>query len=202
MFTPFVKQGPIWQRKPTDTELRQILEEQSRLPFSYEPPNITRGGQALPGYRSTGATVELGAGRAAFDAGVAALQSWRVHEQARVQITSDQPVVVEGANVVMLYRLAVVYFTVACRVVYVIDTDNRWGFAYGTLPHHMERGEELFMLEIDHDEQVRFSVSAIWRPGHPLVKIGMPVTRVVQRAATQRYLKAMEDLVSKDRNAS
>ena len=44
----------------------------------------------------------------------------------------------------------------ACRIVYVIDeqgSSERYGFAYGTLPDHMERGEERFTVEFDTDDQ-------------------------------------------------
>lgn len=38
----------------------------------------------------------------------------------------------------------------ACRIVYLIDNDagtKRFGFAYGTLEEHAERGEERFAVE-------------------------------------------------------
>jgi uncharacterized protein (UPF0548 family) len=49
-------------------------------------------------------------------------------------------------------------------VVYVVDDENRRGFAYGTLPGHAERGEELFAVRYDPaDEAVYAEVTAFSR---------------------------------------
>jgi uncharacterized protein (UPF0548 family) len=63
----------------------------------------------------------------------------------------------------------------ACRIVYVIEEEeasllNRYGFAFGTLPGHVERGEERFSVEWHRSEDwVFYEVFAFARPAHPLV---------------------------------
>ena len=47
-----------------------------------------------------------------------------------------------------------------CRVIYIIDEDDRWGYAYGTLPHHVERGEESFIVSKDKGGNVTFTVES------------------------------------------
>jgi uncharacterized protein (UPF0548 family) len=95
-------------------------------------------------------------------------------------------------------RIVGLNVTIACRVVKIFDDENQWGFAYGTLPHHVEQGEELFLVERRSDGTVHFSVSAFSRPRHPLVKVGAPVARAVQRVITTRYLRAMKELMTKE----
>jgi uncharacterized protein (UPF0548 family) len=84
----------------------------------------------------------------------------------------------------------------ACRVVYLRDEPNRFGFAYGTLPLHPETGEESFMVERDDDGSVWFRVAAFSRPRELLARLGAPVRRLVQRRVTNGYLNAMKQWAS------
>ena len=46
----------------------------------------------------------------------------------------------------------------ACRIVYVVDESgpiSKFGFAYGTLPGHVESGEERFLIEWDRGDEQR-----------------------------------------------
>jgi uncharacterized protein (UPF0548 family) len=84
----------------------------------------------------------------------------------------------------------------ACRVVAVVDEPDRFGFAYGTLPLHPESGEEAFLVERGPDDAVRFRVVAVSRPAHPLARLGAPVTRLVQRRVTSRYLEGLRRAIA------
>ena len=78
----------------------------------------------------------------------------------------------------------------AARIVYVIDErqdqNARFGFAYGTLPDHVECGEERFTIEWQTDNSVWYDIYAFSRPQHPLVKLGFPIARRLQK----RFVKA------------
>jgi uncharacterized protein (UPF0548 family) len=102
----------------------------------------------------------------------------------------------EGETVVVTLRLLPALVTVAapCRVVYVTDEPDRFGFGYGTLPGHPEAGEEAFHV-VRTPEGVRFEVDVFWKPVHPLVRLGGPVSRRVQAAMTRRYLAAFRKAV-------
>ncbi|MEX7473931.1 DUF1990 domain-containing protein, partial [Mycobacterium adipatum] len=79
-----------------------------------------------------------------------------------------------------------------CRVVYVLEEDDRRGFAYGTLPGHPETGEELFAVRYDPaDGAVYAEVTAFARHATWWSKLGGPLTRLAQRIITRRYLKAV-----------
>src|SRR3712207_7231330 len=58
------------------------------------------------------------------------------------------------------------------RVVYTVEEPDRAGFAYGTLPGHPERGEELFLLDRAPDGQLRLTISAFSRPATWLARAG------------------------------
>jgi uncharacterized protein (UPF0548 family) len=83
-----------------------------------------------------------------------------------------------------------------CRVVDVFAEPDRRGFAYVTLPGHPERGVEHFVVQRHEDGLVDLTVQAFAGPGMPLVRIGWPVGRTVQRFYTSRYLAAARAAVS------
>lgn len=73
----------------------------------------------------------------------------------------------------------------------MVDEASTFGFTYATLPDHPECGYESFVVRLDRDD-VRFDIQAISRPGVPLVRVGAPVTRQLQKRATNGYLRALE----------
>jgi len=87
----------------------------------------------------------------------------------------------------------------ACRVVYVVDeahATTRFGFAYGTLPDHIERGEERFLIEWNRtDDSVWYDILAFSQPRHPLVRLGFPVARMMQKRFARDSLAAMRSAI-------
>ncbi len=77
------------------------------------------------------------------------------------------------------------------RVVYVVDTATRKGFAYGTLPGHPESGEEAWMLDRSDDGSVWLTIRAFSRPSSSLWWAVYPVLRIVQAVYTRRYERAL-----------
>ncbi len=74
---------------------------------------------------------------------------------------------------------------------YVISEPARRGFAYGTLPGHLERGEEAFIIGHHPDGTVTFTITAFTRPATPLATAAGPMGRAIQRRLTARYLRAL-----------
>ncbi len=77
------------------------------------------------------------------------------------------------------------------RVVYVVDTPDRKGFAYGTLPGHPESGEESWMVERSDDGSVWLTIRAFSRPSAAHWWAVYPVLRIVQAIYTRRYERAL-----------
>ncbi|HLA09180.1 MAG TPA: DUF1990 domain-containing protein [Pyrinomonadaceae bacterium] len=73
----------------------------------------------------------------------------------------------------------------AARIVYVVNETgdvNRFGFAYGTLPDHVERGEERFLIEWNReDDSVWYDILAFSKPRHRIVRVSHPYARWLQK---------------------
>ena len=73
----------------------------------------------------------------------------------------------------------------SCRVIYVVDESGpicRFGFAYGTLPKHIEKGEERFLIEWDqHDNGVWYDILAFSQPNYLMTRVGYPLVRRMQK---------------------
>ncbi len=90
-----------------------------------------------------------------------------------------------GAIVGYSARALRIWWSYSCRIVAVIDqtdTDgtHRFGFDYGTLRGHAERGEERFLVSLTLGGDVRFSLFAVSRPARWFTWIGLPWTRRAQ----------------------
>jgi uncharacterized protein (UPF0548 family) len=82
----------------------------------------------------------------------------------------------------------------ACRIAYAYEDASlrRFGFAVGTLPGHVERGEERFSVEWhEADDGVYYEVFSFSRPAHPLVKATQPLARRIQRRFAVESLRSM-----------
>ncbi len=86
----------------------------------------------------------------------------------------------------------------ATRVVYVIKEEMRFGFAYGTLPDHVECGEERFTIEFNEDESVWYDILAFSKPRHPLVRMSFPLARRLQKRFAQESLQRMVRAVDRE----
>lgn len=184
--------GPIALRRPSDEKMIGIWEEQSSLPITYKNAGMTRGGSHR-GYRRNRAAVSLPPG--SFKNARDHLRAWDAQRGAGFGVYPERPVA-QGMAVLVYGRLGTLYTSVCCRVIYIIDDDDRWGFAYGTLPHHVARGEESFIVSKDKDENVTFTVESLSRPATLVARMGAPLTRLVQARVTARYLEAMRRAVS------
>ena len=75
-----------------------------------------------------------------------------------------------GTVVGVLGRHFGLWWLNACRIVYVIEEEEasllkRYGFGFGTLPGHVERGEERFTVEWHRaEDSVLYEVFAFARP--------------------------------------
>ena len=117
-----------------------------------------------------------------------------MHRGAGLDIAADGPLV-EGTNVAFSAPLPLGFVDGTCRIVAVIDEPKRFGFAYGTLEVHPERGEESFLVTRAESGVTRFDVEGVSRPTHPLARLIPPAADRLQDAAVRRYLTAMEKAV-------
>ncbi|PWJ53112.1 Uncharacterized protein, UPF0548 family [Quadrisphaera granulorum] len=78
------------------------------------------------------------------------------------------------------------------RVVAVVDTPDRCGFAYGTLRGHPVSGEEAFVVHRDPDGRVWLTLRSLTRPAPGgLWRAAFPVLLVAQLLYRRRYQRAL-----------
>jgi uncharacterized protein (UPF0548 family) len=182
--------------KPSEEQIRNIISAQRDAPFTYPFSGATRAGARPAGYNADGNSVRLGAGPAVFERAAEALRRWRHFDFGWMRLCWPDTPAERGAVVVVLAALPGLWSVNACRVVYSLDEDDgrvrRFGFAYGTLPVHAERGEERFLVEWDRaDDTVRYSILAFSRPKSPLAWASYPAARLMQRRFASASKRAM-----------
>jgi uncharacterized protein (UPF0548 family) len=133
----------------------------------------------------------LGRDPDAFPRAKAALQRWKQFELGWVRAAPDDTPIEPNRAVAVVARTLGLWCLCSARIVYVIDEPRRFGFAYGTLPGHVECGEERFLIEQDEDGTVWYDLLAFSRPRHLLAKLGYPYTRRLQRRFARDSGEAM-----------
>jgi uncharacterized protein (UPF0548 family) len=181
-------------RKPSEEQIRHFISRQSKLPFSY--PEVGASRETPPsGYTIDHNRIELGTGQETFERAVAALKNWRQFDLGWVRAVPGDTAIEVGAIVAILTRHFGFWSLNVCRVVYLINEDGpvkKFGFAYGTLSTHVERGEERFTIEWHRDEDsVWYDILAFSRPNKLLVKLGLPLARMLQQRFAKDSLSAM-----------
>ncbi|MGH9316907.1 MAG: DUF1990 family protein [Thermoanaerobaculia bacterium] len=187
-------------RRPTAAVVQRFLREQQRLAFSYGDVGATQG--APPeGYVADHSRVRLGAGPETYRAAVAAVRRWEMFRMPWLELFPSDAPIAAGSTVVILVPIAGVWWLNAARIAYVVDETTssgcRFGFAYGTLPGHAECGEERFLVEQNSgDASVWYDLLAFSRPNYPLVRLGYPLARRLQKRFARDSLRAMTRAVS------
>ena len=208
-------------RRPTDESLRRFLESQRALPFTYESVGGTAPGGELPaGYAVDRLSIELGRGGELFVAARRGIEAWAQFDLGWCEAWPRETPVRAGEVVGVVARSMGLWWVNATRIAYVVDEGGeeslsgglqsasgipplappfegggsraRFGFAYGTLPGHVEMGEELFLVEWDRaTDAVAYSILAFSRPRHPLARLGRPLVRRLQRRFREDSAAAM-----------
>jgi uncharacterized protein (UPF0548 family) len=179
--------------EPGSRDLDALLDRVRGSSPTYPETGATQTAALPAGYAHDRHRVELGTG--AFERATDGLRSWQAHSGAGVAVYPHAAPLEAGVDVVVVARVGLVHAMAPCRVVYVVDERDRFGFAYGTLPGHPERGEEAFVVERAAD-RVTFSIVAFSRPVSLAARAGRPVARAVQRRVTCAYLDALHRYAS------
>ncbi len=182
-------------REPSEADAARFVASQRDLPFTYMEVGATK---ATPpkGYTVDHNRIQLGSGEATYHRAVEALKNWRHFELGWVVIAPRGVAVEVGATVAVKARAFGTWSLSATRIVYTIDEDRRFGFAYGTLPDHVEKGEERFLVEWLPDDTVWYDILAFSRPKHPLVRLSAPLARRLQKQFARDSLNQMKTLTT------
>jgi len=171
-------------RQPSEEDIREFISSQQDLPFSYSEVGNTQS-QPPAGYTVDHNRTKLGDGEETYRRAVSALKNWKQFDLGWVTIVPPGKPLEVGTTVAVQAKVFGFWSLNAARIVYVIDERQdktaRFGFAYGTLPDHVECGEERFLIEWQADNSVWYDIYAFSRPKHPLVKLGFPIARRLQK---------------------
>ncbi|MGA2413494.1 MAG: DUF1990 domain-containing protein [Candidatus Sulfotelmatobacter sp.] len=184
--------------KPNEARIRRVLAEQRASAFSYAEVGATRG--ALPdAYAVQRGRVDLGHGAITFAKAVQLLMQWKMFEVPGIRLCWPDVPLRSGESVAVLVKHFGLWSINCCRIVYVIDEHGpirRFGFAYGTLAEHAERGEERFTVEWERaSDVVGYEILSFSRPRSPLAKAGYAFARRLQRRFLRQSLAAMTKAV-------
>jgi uncharacterized protein (UPF0548 family) len=181
-------------RKPSDEQVRRVLAAQAAAPFTYRAVGASRG-TPPPGWAVRHTRAVLGRGAEVFGRARAAVRRWEMFRQGWLECIPPEAPLSIGTTVGVLARHPGFWSLNVCRIVYLVDevgAVERFGFAYGTLPAHAAAGEERFLVEWSHeDDAVTYDVCSFSRPRHLLARVGLPVTRLLQRRFAAGSVRAM-----------
>ncbi len=186
-------------RKPSARQIQDLIAAHRDLPFSYPEIGATRT-TPPQGYNVDHNRVQLGVGELCFKQAVSAIRRWKQFDLGWVQaLPVDTPIEVNAAVGILARHLRFWSLNVS-RIVYLIDENGpveKFGFAYGTVISHVERGEERFMVEWHRDDDsVWYDIFAFSRPNKAIVKIGSAYARKLQKRFAEDSLKVMTEAVN------
>src|SRR5947209_10529761 len=180
--------------KPTDAEIRNFIARQSELPFSYSEVGASRSQQPPAGYAINRYKGRLGTGEEVFNRAVAAMRSWTMYRLDWTKLCWPDTPIKEGKVVAILAKHFGFWSLNACRIIYTFEEagnqERRFGFAFGTLPGHVEEGEERFSVELE-DETVWYRLFAFARPKAMIARMAYPLVRSIQSRFAVNSFEAM-----------
>lgn len=176
--------GMLSLQKPSVERLRRFLATQETCEFNYQAVGATATTPPVD-FDVDRTRIELGSGEAVFLAAQSALKRWEQFRLSWVDAWSPETPLEPGRVVAIMGWAVGFWWLNSCRIIYVVDEVGpitKFGFAYGTLPSHVECGEERFMIEWDRStDKVSYDILAFSRPNHILTKLGYPVVRRSQK---------------------
>jgi uncharacterized protein (UPF0548 family) len=182
--------------KPSRKSIDAFLLHAKTQSFSYPETGLTRGEN--PGeYTVDHSRITLGSGNETFRCAISAIRAWEMFNIGWVRLLPQNAPITAGANVAVVIHHFGFWSKNASRIVYVIEEERRFGFAYGTLQQHAERGEERFTVEWNEkDDSVVYDILAFSRPGLWQTRIANPIARMLQKRFARDSMAAMKQAVA------
>ena len=185
-------------RRPSAPIIDRFLAGSRHLPLSYDEVGIAQA--PARGYDLDDSIVTVGHGRQAFEAAKAALVAWEHYDFNWVEVLPPTPSISPGTVVAVLIRHYGFWSLNGCRVVYGLGDRAHgptFGFAYGTLANHAERGEEIFEVSRRPDTgEVVYRIRAASQPRAVLARAGYPLVRRLQARFRRDSADAMRRAVA------
>lgn len=182
----------IFLRKPPPDRVQLFLDSQAGADFLYPGVGSTAAGQPPAGFKVDRTRIKLGSGEADFARARSAMQHWQHFALTWTEACWPASPPHPGQTGAVLVRSFGLWWLNGCRIVYVQDEPARFAFAYGTLPHHVEKGEERFLVEMDEAGDVWYEILAYSRPNKIMTWLGYPYVRILQQRFRNHSAAAMQ----------
>lgn len=177
--------------QPSEIQAIAFVHKERNLPFTYPDVGATQTDAVVAGFDNDFNSIDLGTGDAVWEAAKAAIRGWKMFPGGWAYVTPC-PLPIQAAETVAMSACVMgIWWLSSCRIVYVVDNERQFGFAYGTLPGHVECGEELFMVEKDAAGQVRYILKAFSKPRHWMARMAYPLARRYQKKFVRESKAAM-----------
>lgn len=181
---------------PNEDQVVEVLAAVSDQPFNYPHVGLTREqlANAPDGFVLHQYGIEVGEGDTVFEQACEVLADYGHYPPSFARVIRATPRLEEG----QVFGTLATHFGFAslhpCRVIYLIGENEprRFGFALGTLPGHIEAGEERFVVsQAEPGGVVRYDVQAFSRHNGFLARLGGGVTALFQRRFQRESLVEM-----------
>jgi uncharacterized protein (UPF0548 family) len=183
---------------PTDIQLDALVSDQKDKPLSYpkiHDANATMAQKTPNGYRYDSHQFILGQGEAVFQAACEAVREWQMFPYGWANLYKRDTPIEIGRVVVMCARIWGFWWLNCSRIVFTVNDAHSFGFAYGTLKHHAESGEELFQVRMTSEGEVLYEIQAFSRPRFWMARLAFPVARHFQRKFVKESFENMKKVV-------
>jgi uncharacterized protein (UPF0548 family) len=186
--------------KPTTAQVTAVITEAASLPVKDSEWFTSAGGlkeRRIPfGYAHDFASLQIGSGEAVFAAARKAFAKWKQFDLGWVHVVNPEAALALGQVVAVEVRTLGLWSLNLSRIVRTVNTPTRFGFAYVTTSQHVERGEELFLLNFDPPTgSVTYLLEAVSQPRNIFARIGYPFTRAMQHRFARESLMRVRDVV-------
>lgn len=179
---------------PNHKALDNFIKTETPKGFTYSEVGATATGEKFIHYDNDYNQIVLGKGEKVWQKAKKVLRNWQHFPLLWTKIYPNTTELKKGAVVVVLFRLFGIWWRNSAKIVYAFDEINRFGFAYGTLPGHIEMGEEVFWVERDKEGIVSYHIKAFSKPRFWLARIAYPIARFYQRKFVKESKVIMQKL--------
>lgn len=198
----------IYFSYPSQIVLDQFLTKMQNAPFSYSEIGHTKMGNdlnikntindlALSNYTIDYNHAYIGEGTEVWGKARLFLKQWKHFPPSFTKIYSNTKSIKEGTIVAVMIKILGLWCCNSAKIVYVIDQPNCFGFAYGTLLEHAEKGEEAFWISRDATGKITYHLKAFSKPKFWAAKLAYPLTRKYQRKFAKESLQQMKDICAR-----
>jgi len=139
----------------------------------------------------------LGSGESVFNAAKRAFTNWQMFDLGWVRVVNAAaPIEFRQIIAVEVHALGLWSVNLS-QILETVDSETEFGFRYSTTSHHVEQGEETFLLRFDPATgEVTYDLEAVSRPRHFLARAAYPMTRSYQRQFARDSHHRMRQAVS------